>query len=44
MKHGTGIWKGMQGDSYLGEWKNGKADGYRVDTWLNGDIYEGQFK
>jgi len=28
----------------LGEWKNGKADGYGVHTWLNGDRYEGQFK
>lgn len=44
MKHGSGIWRGNKGDSYLGEWKFGKADGYGVHTWVNGDRYEGQFK
>jgi len=49
MKHGSGVWKGLKGDSYIGEWKFGKADGYgvniiiilKVHTWINGDKYEG---
>lgn len=36
MKHGSGIWRGSKGDSYIGEWKFGNADGYGVHTWLNG--------
>ena len=28
VKDGYGIWKGVFGDSYIGEWKNSKADGY----------------
>ncbi len=31
----------MNGDSYIGEWKNGFADGYGVHIWVNGDRYEG---
>lgn len=38
------MWKGAKGDSYVGEWKFGKADGYGVHVWINGDRYEGQFK
>lgn len=30
MKHGYGIWKGFNGDSYVGEWKNSKAEGYGI--------------
>jgi len=52
LKHGSGIWKGNKGDSYIGEWKFGKADGYgvifyiyflflKVHVWINGDRYEG---
>ena len=41
IKHGSGVWKGNKGDSYIGEWKFGKADGYGVHTWINGDKYEG---
>jgi len=25
----------------MGEWKCGKADGYGVHIWINGDKYEG---
>ena len=35
MKHGSGIWKGLKGDSYIGEWKYGKADGYGVNLYFN---------
>ena len=34
MKHGSGIWKGLKGDSYIGEWKYSKADGYGVNLYF----------
>ena len=37
------MWRGARGDSYIGEWKDGKADGVGVHTWVNGDKYEGEF-
>jgi hypothetical protein len=30
-----GMWRGVKGDSYIGEWKFGKADGYGVHKWIN---------
>ncbi len=36
MKHGLGMWRGTKNDSYTGEWKFGKADGYGVHIWING--------
>ena len=39
MKNGSGIWRGPTGDSYIGEWKNGQANGYGVHTWIYGDRY-----
>lgn len=39
LKHGSGMWRGHQGDSYKGEWTYGKPDGYGVHTWPNGDTY-----
>ncbi len=33
------MWRGSQGDSYIGEWKDGKAEGYGVHTWINGNRY-----
>ena len=33
------MWKGNCGDSYIGEWKQGKTDGYGVHKYLNGDLY-----
>jgi len=36
MKEGYGVWKGPDGDSYIGEWKQSKADGYGVHVWKNG--------
>jgi len=38
MKHGSGIWRGSKNDSYIGEWKFGKPDGYGVHTWVNGKL------
>lgn len=33
------MWRGQRGDSYKGEWKFGKPEGYGVHTWPNGDNY-----
>ena len=44
MKHGKGVWNGTRGESYQGDWRFSKADGYGVHKWVNGDYYEGQFK
>ena len=27
---------GIHGDSYIGEWKQSKAEGYGVHNWKNG--------
>ena len=37
------MWRGIFGDSYLGQWKNSKADGHGVHQWKNGDRYEGSW-
>lgn len=42
MKHGSGMWKGLRNDSYMGQWKQGKPNGYGVHVW-NNDKYEGEF-
>ena len=39
MKHGLGAWYGTKKDSYIGEWKMGKPDGYGVHKWYNGNNY-----
>jgi hypothetical protein len=50
IRHGNGVWKRLEKytdkvtDSYVGEWKKGKADGYGVHNWMNGDRYEGEWK
>lgn len=36
MKNGYGIWRGISGDSYIGSWTSGKADGIGVHIWSNG--------
>ena len=33
-----------QGDKYVGDFKDGKKDGFGTYTWANGDEYGGQFK
>ena len=39
-----GIFKYTNGDTYVGEWKNGKVNGQGAYTWPNGDKYVGEFK
>ena len=38
-KHGSGLWKSGKGDTYIGEWKNGKVHGYGVHTTVLGQRY-----
>jgi len=33
------MWQGAKGDSYIGEWRMSKAEGYGVHVWVNGDRY-----
>lgn len=35
------MWKGINGDSYVGEWSKGLVHGFGVHIWINGDRYEG---
>lgn len=44
MKQGHGLWYGTKQDSYIGAWKQNKADGYGVHVWMDGDRYEGSWK
>lgn len=43
VKEGSGVWKGIANDSYIGKWVNGKAEGYGVHIWKNKDKYEGEW-
>lgn len=38
------MWHGCDGDSYIGQWRNSKAEGYGVHIFSNGDRYEGEWK
>ena len=44
MKHGQGTEKFGNGDLYLGNYVNGKPDGYGEYYWSNGREYKGFFK
>ncbi len=45
MKDGYGVWKGSNDvESYIGQWKASKAEGYGVHVWQNGDRYEGEWR
>ena len=44
MKHGFGIWKGVDGESYIGEWRMSRVWGYGIHEWVNGDKYEGEWE
>ena len=44
MKHGRGADIFANGDTYNGEYRNGKPHGKGVYTWKNGSHYEGEFK
>ena len=39
---GKMVWE--NGDTYQGEWKNGKTHGQGKLVWVNGDTYEGEWK
>jgi hypothetical protein len=38
------MWKGLEGDSYIGEWRFSWAEGYGVHVWKSGDRYEGEWR
>ena len=42
--NGFGKYKYLDGDSYEGEWKDGKYHGKGTKTFLNGEKYVGEFK
>ena len=33
------MWRGVNGDTYLGEWTRDKVNGFGVHTYYNGDRY-----
>ena len=37
------MWRGTAGDSYIGQWSEGKASGFGVHIWENKDKYEGEW-
>ena len=39
------MWTGVDGkENYIGQWVDGKAEGYGVHVWANGDKYEGEWR
>lgn len=43
MKHGQGSQTWQDGARYVGEWRNGQAQGQGVFNHANGDVFEGTF-
>ena len=44
MKHGSGMWKSGNGDTYIGHWEKGKVNGYGVHMTNTDQRYEGEFQ
>ena len=44
LKHGFGTQVWQDGAKYVGEWKDGKAEGNGTFFHSNGDVFEGEFK
>jgi len=44
MKHGKGYEILTNGSRYEGGYLNGKAEGFGIFTWPNGEVYEGEWK
>ncbi len=44
MKHGEGTEKFSNGDIYIGNYVNGKPEGYGEYYWVNGSFFKGYFK
>lgn len=43
MKHGEGQEKFANGDVYIGNYMNGKPEGYGEYYWSNGSSFKGNF-
>ena len=43
LRHGQGCDIFAMGDSYVGEYSLGKAEGYGQYRWKDGNVYSGQF-
>ena len=43
-QNGKGTMVAENGDTYKGEWQNGKMHGQGTLVWANGDTYEGEWK
>lgn len=39
VKNGSGVWKSGKEDSYIGQWVNGKVEGYGVHITSTGQRY-----
>lgn len=37
LKNGYGIWRGTEGEYYIGEWKESRTHGKGMYVWTNGD-------
>ena len=44
IRHGQGVMKYLNGNFYMGEWKNDFFDGFGEYTWSDGRIFKGYFK
>jgi hypothetical protein len=44
LKHGEGTEKFANGDLYIGNYVNGKPEGYGEYFWVNGSFFKGFFK
>ena len=44
MKHGYGVERFTNGDTFMGDYQEGKPDGFGEYYWSTGAYYKGQFK
>lgn len=44
LKSGNGVWRGIEGEYYIGEWKESRTHGKGMYVWSNGDKYEGDWR
>ncbi|UJR34144.1 hypothetical protein I4U23_021551 [Adineta vaga] len=42
-KHGYGMYRWLNGRTYVGQWYRNQMDGEGIESWPNGSKYQGQF-